>query len=106
MSRNTQRMGDVMLAISLITLIFFPHVLISVSLELLHLLVEFLDITFEATEATLDFLIEHLLHTGLHNTQIIVFYLMLAGIFYGLYQFWLRLPALCFAAKEIRDYYY
>lgn len=55
-------------------------ILIGTFLETLHIL-------FEVIEVLLDNVVEHLFHTGVHETQIIVFYILIVGgiaIVYGL----------------------
>jgi hypothetical protein len=52
------------------------------------LLYEISHALFEVLEEGFDLLIEHLFHTGTHETQIIVFYLLLSLILYGLYRLW------------------
>ena len=61
-------------------------------LELLHLGYELGHTLFELFEETLDFIIESLFHTGLHETQIIVFYIMLAIAFAVFYKLILVVP--------------
>jgi hypothetical protein len=67
-------------------------ILFSAPLEVFHLLLEFLHILFEWTEASLDFMIELVFDSSLHKTQIAVFYIIIAGIFYGFYRLWRGLP--------------
>lgn len=69
-------------------LIFFPDVVFSTLLELMHLLFELLHLIFEVVELGLDHVIEHLLHTGLHETQVIVFYIMMILIALLMYGLW------------------
>lgn len=68
-------------------------VLFAAPLEVLHFLIEFLHLSFEWTEETLDFIIELVFDTSLHNTQIVVFYIIIAGLLYGLYRLWKGLPS-------------
>ena len=56
--------------------------------ELFRLLAELLHVTFESIEYTLDLLIEHFFATGTHETQVIVFYILVPAIFYALYLFY------------------
>jgi hypothetical protein len=67
-------------------------ILFAAPLEILHLLLEFLHLLFEWTEAALDFMIELVFDTSLHTTQVIVFYIIIAAILYGLYRLWRGLP--------------
>ncbi|WP_027158935.1 hypothetical protein [Methylobacter luteus] len=55
---------------------------------------------FEVLEEGFDLLVEHLFHTGTHETQIIVFYLLLSLILYGLYRLW-RLSLRWYSAFKI-----
>ncbi len=61
------------------------HFILEMLLELAHLL-------FESAEATLDNIIELLFETGLHDTQVIVFYILFAVIGYGIYRFCRLVP--------------
>jgi len=54
--------------------------------EVFHLLLTILHTLFEWTEATLDFIIEVIFDTTVHNTQIVVFYILIAAMIYGLYR--------------------
>jgi hypothetical protein len=65
--------------------ITIPDVIFGLLLELAHNFFEVIHLLFEIFEATLDHIVEHIFHTGLHETQIIVFYLMLSMAFGGLY---------------------
>lgn len=53
---------------------------------LLHALFELFNALFEFVEGTLDEIVEHLFHTDLHTTQIIVFYLIWAAALYPAYR--------------------
>lgn len=59
---------------------------------LLHLLLQTLHILFESAEWFLDSIIELLFETGMRETEIIVFYILLTAFFYGLYRFYRLLP--------------
>jgi hypothetical protein len=61
-------------------------------LEVFHLFLSFFHVLFEWTETSLDTLIELAFGTSLHTTQVVVFYIIVAGILYGLYKLWLRFP--------------
>lgn len=54
--------------------------------ELIHLLIELLHVLFESVEYTLDLVIEHLFETGTHETQVIVFYILVPAVFYAVYE--------------------
>lgn len=75
------------------------HYLLEAALHLLHVL-------FEYIESTLDHIVEHLFHTGLHQTQIIVFYLLLAFASAGLYWLWRIVPPVCLRfCQTLRGYF-
>ncbi|MSP28588.1 MAG: hypothetical protein EXR80_09360 [Methylococcales bacterium] len=63
-------------------------ILFAIPLEVFHLLLAILHTLFEWTEGTLDFIIEIIFDTTVHNTQIVVFYILIAAIFYSLYRLW------------------
>lgn len=65
-----------------------------------ELLLEFADILFESIESALDTLVDHIFHTDLHQTQVIVFYLLLFLAIGGLYCLWLVLAPFCRQCKE------
>jgi hypothetical protein len=73
--------------------IAMPDALFGLLLELVHYL-------FEIFESTLDHMVEHIFHTGTLETQIIVFYLMLAMAFGGLYCLWRAMPRFLRNLKE------
>ncbi len=68
--------------IVIITVMTIPDVLMELLTELVHLILEVLaevaHISFEWIESMLDHLIEHELHTELHETQTIVFYIIVS----------------------------
>lgn len=64
------------------------HHLFGIVLHLLHL-------GFEYLEMGLDHIIEHLFHTGLHETQIIVFYVLVTLGLITLYFLGRTIPAVC-----------
>jgi hypothetical protein len=76
------------LCIVLVIIVVIPDVIIEALHGLLELFWEFLHTLFEILEVALDFVIEHLFNTSLHNTQIIVFYILLAFGSYGLLHLW------------------
>ncbi len=67
-------------------------ILFAAPLEVFHLLLDLLHTLYEWSEATLDFIIEVIFDTSLKSTQIIVFYILIAAIFYGLYRVWRGFP--------------
>lgn len=67
-------------------------ILFAAPLEVLHLLLELAHILFEWTEVSLDFLIDFIFDTSVHTTQVVVFYIIIAVIFYGFYRLWRGFP--------------
>jgi hypothetical protein len=57
-----------------------------------ELLFELIHVSFEFVEEMLDMLIEHIFHKDLHDTQVIVFYLMLSVAGFALYKLLRALP--------------
>ena len=86
--------------IGIAIILTMPDVLMGLLFELVHFFFELLFIIFEWVESTLDKLIEHLFHTELHETQIIVFYLIVGILFLPLYYLWRMLMRLFFWLKE------
>jgi hypothetical protein len=75
-------------------------ILFAAPLEVFHLFLSFFHVLFEWTETSLDTLIEIAFGTSLHTTQVVVFYIIVAGILYGLYKLWLRFPDFYKRQKE------
>jgi hypothetical protein len=75
-----------------------PGEIFGLMIELLHILwelfVELLDLLFEWVESTLDHVIEHLFETDLHDTQIIVFYIIMSICLFICYRLYRFLPKL------------
>jgi hypothetical protein len=67
-------------------------ILFAAPLEVFHLLLGVLHTFFEWIETSLDFIIDVIFDTKLHSTQIVVFYIMIAAIFYGFYRLWKGFP--------------
>ena len=86
--------------IGIIIIMLMPDMVIGLLFELVHFFFELLFILFEWIESTLDKLIEHLFHTELHQTQVIVFYLMVSIAVFPLYYLWRGLQRLFFRLKE------
>jgi hypothetical protein len=86
--------------IGIFIMITMPDVVIGLLFELVHFSLELLFIAFEWVESTLDKLIEHLFHTELHETQIIVFYLIVGIVLLPLYYLWRMLKRLFYWSKE------
>lgn len=68
--------------------------------ELVHFFFELLFIIFEWVESTLDKVIEHLFDTELHETQTIVFYLMVGIVLLPLYYLWRMLLRVFLGLKK------
>lgn len=81
---------------AVVTFITVPDVVFGLLFELLHLLfehvLEFLHLAFEFIELNLDKLIEHFFETGLHETQVIVFYIIAFFVLIGFYRLCRTLP--------------
>ena len=90
--------------IGIVIIITMPDVVMGLLFELVHfffeLLYEVADISFEWIETLLDKIVEHLFHTELHQTQIIVFYLIMGIALLPLYYLWRMLLRLFFRLKE------
>ena len=90
--------------IGIVIIITMPNVVMGLLFELVHfffeLLYEVADISFEWIETLLDKIVEHLVHTELHQTQIIVFYLIVGIALLPLYYLWRMLLRLFFRLKE------
>jgi hypothetical protein len=88
----------------IITIMTIPDVLIELMAELVHLILEVLaevaHISFEWIESMLDHLIEHELHTELHETQTIVFYVIVAILAGPLYFLARQMPRLYFFLQD------
>ena len=97
-SLNYQKILKWLTAVGVLVLILIPDVILGLIGELLHmvfeLLMEFLHILFEWLEISLDTVIELLFETGSHETQIIVFYIIMAFVGFGLYRLSRILPKL------------
>ena len=91
-----QRIIKGLIAIGIFIMIIMPGYIFELLIEFFHLFlelfIEFLDICFEWIESTLDHLVEHLFETDLHDTQIIVFYILMTVLAIVLYRLYLFLP--------------
>jgi len=91
-------------AIGIFIIIVMPGEVIGLLFELLHILwelfVELLDILFEGTESALDHIIEFLFETDLHDTQIIVFYILMSIVLFVFYRLCRLIPRLYKRMKE------
>lgn len=89
---------------TVVTVIAVPDVVFDLLSGLFHFLfvniLHFLHLAFEFIESSLDHLIEHLFHTDTHQTQIIVFYILVAFVIAGFYWLWRVGPPFCLRCKE------
>jgi hypothetical protein len=83
-----------------VTLIILPDMVFGLFSGIVHLLLELAHMIFEFIEVNLDRLVEHIFETEVHQTQVIVFYLMLSIAFGGLYYLWSFLPRVYHQSKE------
>ena len=89
-----------LLLLGIVIFITMPDVVIGLLIELVHLFFEVLFISFEWLESLLDHVVEHLLHTELHETQTIVFYILMGIVAIPLYYLWRVLPGVFSRTKE------
>ncbi|MCX7103277.1 MAG: PilZ domain-containing protein [Methylobacter sp.] len=80
----------------ILTVLAAPGAIFGLLFELIHLLLEllleFTHLGFEFIESNLDHLIEHFFETDLHQTQVIVFYIIFCVLGVGFYRLWRKLP--------------
>ncbi len=86
--------------IGIVFMITMPDVLIGFLFELVHLFFEVLFISFEWIETLFDHIVEDLFDTELHQTQTIVFYLLVGLFVFPLYYLGRMLLRLFFRLKE------
>ena len=86
--------------IGIVFMITMPDVVMGFLFELVHLFFEVLHLAFESFESILDKLVEHLFDTELHQTQTIVFYLLVGIAVLPLYYVGRMLLRLFFRLKE------
>lgn len=102
--RGQQRWVNGFILAAVITVIAAPDVVFGLLFEFVHFLFELflhiLHLSFEFIEMNLDHLIEHLFETDLHQTQVIVFYVILAFIVYGFYLLWRTAPSFFRRCKQ------
>jgi hypothetical protein len=80
--------------------VVMPDMVFGVLAELAHLLLEGAHLLFELFESWLDHTVEHHFHTGTRETQLIVFYLMVAMASVGLYFLWRQAKKLFYSVKN------
>ncbi|NOQ81228.1 MAG: hypothetical protein GQ548_01720 [Methylophaga sp.] len=104
--RKQQLTLNGLLAAFLITMIGFPDVIFDFLVGLFDLFIEnFIEavhLLFELIEYNLDHLVEFLFHTNVHDTQTIVFYIIIGLSLLGLYIFIRTIPP--FFIKQWRNY--
>ena len=88
-----QKIFNGLIVSTLVMVIIIPHLIVEFLTEFIHVLFEVADITFEAIESSLDSLIEIVFGTDLHKTQLIVFYIIVAVLLFGVYRVARKLPA-------------
>jgi len=95
-----------LLAAFLVTVIGFPDVIFDFFIGLFDLFIEHfieaMHLMYELIEYNLDHLVEFLFHTNVHDTQIIVFYLIIGLGLLGLYALTRTMPSFCI--KQWRNY--
>lgn len=85
----------------------FLDVILDLFLSLLHPLAILVHYAFEFYEHSLDLMVEHLFHTGPRETQIIVFYIMVASGCVIAYLILRKLPGwYCSFCEQVRRYWY
>ncbi len=84
----------------LISLIILPDVVFGLIFGFVHILLEFAHMIFEFIEVNLDRIVEYIFDTDVHQTQVIVFYLMLAIALGGAYYLWSLVPRVYHQSKE------
>lgn len=95
-----QKITFSLVLIGIVILITMPDVVIGLLVGLVHLFFEVVVISFEWLESLLDHVVEHLLHTELHETQTIVFYILMGIVALPLYYLWRVLPGFFSRTKE------
>ncbi|GAB6141689.1 hypothetical protein JCM14076_24180 [Methylosoma difficile] len=97
-SEYYSKISKALLVIAILVIMLLPDVVFELLFEFFHivweLIVEFADIVFEGVESGLDHVVESLFETDLHDTQIIVFYIILAVVLYVFYRLSLFIPGI------------
>lgn len=99
-SLSYRKAVNLFLFVGMVTLIILPDMAFGLFFEVVHILLELANMIFEFIEVTLDHLVEHIFHTDVHQTQVIVFYLMLSIVAWGLYYLWSLMPRFYHQSKE------
>lgn len=90
----------IIVSILIIIVTSVPDVIFGLLIDFGHLLVESGHTLFEVIEISLDHLVEHLFETDLHQTQVIVFYIIVFVALSGCYWLWHAVPRLFRYLKE------
>jgi hypothetical protein len=102
--RVQQRWVNGFILAAVITVIAAPAMVFSLAVGLLHFLLEVslhvMHLAFEFLESNLDHLVEHVFETDVHQTQIIVFYIIVPFVLYGLYRLLRAVPSFCRRLKK------
>ena len=80
-----QKTANATWAIGIAIVLTMPDSVFGLVVELSHLVLELTHVLFEIFESALDHLVEHAFHTDTRETQIIVFYIILALALGGFY---------------------
>jgi len=87
--RTQHFLADGLIASLIITMLLIPDVILDVLTQLgsfvLENTIETIHLLYEVFELSMDHAIEHTFHTGLHDTQIIVFYIQIVLGIFGLF---------------------
>lgn len=75
------------------TLLFLPDLMMEFFHTIFELVMHIGHTLFEMLEVLLDLLVEHALHTDLHDTQIVVFYILFGFACYWIWRFCKALPS-------------
>ena len=100
-SLTYQKIINGLIVIGILFMLLLPEVVGEIFHFIFEMFMELLHVVFEAVESSLDTLIELVFATEGHATQLIVFYVMLAGVCFIGYRFWLILPGLCKRIYEV-----
>lgn len=102
--RGVQHWVNGAILAAVITVLAAPDVVFGLLLEFVHflfeLLLHILHLSFEFIEMNLDHLIEHLFSTDLHQTQVIVFYVIFSVLCYGFYLLVRKVPSFYRRCKQ------
>lgn len=89
-----------LVALTVIFIIALPEMVLEFFHFIFELLYELADVSFEGAETLLDHVVEHLFETELHETQTIVFYILMSIIAFPAYYLGRILIRLFFRIKN------